>query len=80
MKSVGSYEAKTHLPRLLDEVVAGARIQISKNGKPVAMLIPVSEAREEDRESTIARLKAFRRGRRLDGVKVRDLIREGRRF
>lgn len=80
MKSVGSYEAKTHLPRLLDEVVAGARIQISKNGKPVAMLVPLSEVREEECESTIARLKAFRRGRRLDGVKVRDLIREGRRF
>ena len=40
MKSVGSYEAKTHLPRLLDEVEKGERITITKHGRPVAILVP----------------------------------------
>jgi len=49
MRTIGSYEAKTHLPRLLDEVAASREpITITKNGKPVAQLIP-AEDREERR-------------------------------
>ena len=40
MRQVGAYEAKTHLPRLLDEVAAGATITITKHGVPVALLVP----------------------------------------
>ena len=35
MRTVGAYEAKTHLPRLLDEVEKGERITITKHGRPV---------------------------------------------
>jgi len=41
MKSVGSFEAKTHLPQLLERVANGERILITNRGKPVAMLVPV---------------------------------------
>ena len=41
MRSVGAYDAKTHLPRLLDEVAAGDSITITKHGVPVAVLVPV---------------------------------------
>ena len=34
MKSIGSYEAKTHLPRLLSQVEKGETITITKRGKP----------------------------------------------
>jgi prevent-host-death family protein len=45
--TVGAYEAKTHLPKLLDRVVEGEQITITRNGKPVARLVPVtSETRE----------------------------------
>ena len=40
MREVGAYEAKTHLPRLLDEVEAGQSITITKHGRPVAVLVP----------------------------------------
>jgi len=36
---VNIYEAKTHLSRLLEQVLAGERVVISKNGTPVADLI-----------------------------------------
>jgi antitoxin (DNA-binding transcriptional repressor) of toxin-antitoxin stability system len=36
---VNVYEAKTHLSRLLEQVLAGERVVISKNGKPVADLV-----------------------------------------
>lgn len=41
MKTVGSYEAKTHLPRLLDEVAKGEKIVIIKHGVAVTMLVSV---------------------------------------
>ena len=36
MRTIGAYDAKTHLPRLLDEVAAGESITITKHGRPVA--------------------------------------------
>jgi prevent-host-death family protein len=36
VKEVGTYEAKTHFSKLLDEVEAGTKIVITRHGKPVA--------------------------------------------
>ena len=33
MRSVGAYEAKTHLPRLLDEVAAGETITLTHTAR-----------------------------------------------
>jgi prevent-host-death family protein len=79
MRSVGAYEAKTHLPRLLDEVAKGERITITKHGHPVAVLVPVETVGARDVEAVIARFREFRKGNRLDGLSIRDLINEGRR-
>ncbi|HXG35910.1 MAG TPA: type II toxin-antitoxin system prevent-host-death family antitoxin [Dehalococcoidia bacterium] len=77
MKTVGSYEAKTHLPRLLEEVASGESVTITKHGVPIAMLVPV---RKRDRpEEVIKKLRAFRQGVRLRGLSIKDLIEEGRR-
>lgn len=43
MISVNIHEAKTHLSRLLERVVAGEEIIISKAGKPMAKLTPISK-------------------------------------
>lgn len=80
MRSVGAYEAKTHLPRLLDRVARGEEIQITRNGRPVARLVPEPAPATADLEALIAQMRAFRKGRRLgDDLTVRDLIEEGRR-
>ena len=42
MTTVNIHEAKTHLSRLVDEVAAGAEIIITKAGKPMARLAPIS--------------------------------------
>jgi prevent-host-death family protein len=80
MKTVGAYEAKTHLPRLLDEVAAREVITITKHGVPVARLVPPVEAETRPISEVIDEIKAFRRGRKLDGVTIRELIDEGRRY
>ena len=45
MKLVLVNEAKTHLSRLLREVVAGEDIMITRSGRPVVRLVAVDEER-----------------------------------
>ncbi len=79
MTRVGVYEAKTHLPKLLDQVARGRRITITKHGVPVAMLVPADRAPGRPVEDVIGALLAFRKGRRLKGLALRAMIAEGRR-
>lgn len=79
MRSIGAYEAKTHLPRLLDEVARGERITITKHGMPVAVLVPPGVVREIDVDAFMARMREFRKGNVLGEVTIRELIDEGRR-
>jgi prevent-host-death family protein len=36
-------ETKTHLSQILDEVIAGKEVTITRRGRPVARLVPVVE-------------------------------------
>jgi prevent-host-death family protein len=81
MSTVGAFEAKTHLPALLERVQRGEHITITKHGVPVAVLVRAKLGLKKERRRVIADLKAFGKGRCLpDGVTVRDLIEEGRRL
>lgn len=46
MHQVNIHEAKTHLSRLLEEAESGEEVVIARNGKPVARLVPVQQARQ----------------------------------
>ena len=48
MRSVGTFEAKTHLSALLEQVERGEEITITRHGKAVARLVPV-DAVSQDR-------------------------------
>ena len=41
--TVNIHEAKTHLSRLLQRVIAGEEIVIAKSGQPVARLVPFAK-------------------------------------
>jgi prevent-host-death family protein len=78
--TVGAYEAKTHLSELLEKVEAGEEIIITKHGAPVAKLVPVKkEASAEQRAAAIRRIQKLGTGLSLAGLKIKDLIAEGRR-
>ena len=82
MIKVGSYEAKTHLPQLLERVAKGESILITRRGVPVAVLAP-PPVRETDKDvrQVIREMKALRQQNTLgEGLSLRDLIEEGRRF
>lgn len=45
MHQVTVHEAKTHLSRLLREIVEGEEVVITRSGRPVARLVPIEEDR-----------------------------------
>lgn len=46
MRTVGAFEAKTHLSKLLDQVEAGETVVITRRGEPVAELVPARPMRD----------------------------------
>ncbi len=44
-ETVGLYEAKTQLSRLVDRAAAGEEIVIAKSGRPRARLVPLDDTR-----------------------------------
>lgn len=79
MDSVGAYEAKTHLPQLLERVAKGEKITITKHGIPVATLQPARTMKATSVRETIDQLKRFRSRHRLAGLSIREMIETGRR-
>ena len=80
LHTVGAYEAKTQLSELLEKVEAGEEITITKHGTPIAKLVPVrKETSQQERVAAIKRIQKLAIGLSLGGLKVKDLISEGRR-
>jgi prevent-host-death family protein len=75
--SIGAYDAKTHLPRLLDQVERGESVTTTKHGREVARLVPVGS--RSTPASVIADLRCARVGVRLAGDSVREMVEEGPR-
>ena len=78
METVGAYEAKTHLPKLLERVIKGERITITKHGVPVAVLQPPLPLKKTEPKKIIAELRKFREKHTLKGLSIREMIEEGR--
>jgi prevent-host-death family protein len=75
--TVGAFEAKTHLSALLDRVERGEEILITKHGRPVARLAPVSAAVDADVADAVARLRGLNLS--LGDIDWHTLRDEGRR-
>lgn len=79
MKHVGAYEAKTHLPELLERVAKGERITITKHGTPVAILTPAEPQGRKSHTQIIMELREFRKDRKRGRASLRSMIDAGRR-
>jgi prevent-host-death family protein len=80
MKTVGAFEAKTHLNKLLKQVSKGETIRITLRGIPVAKLVPAEEGQSKDLRRTVREIREIRKGVGLKGSTIRELIDEGRRY
>jgi prevent-host-death family protein len=79
MATVGAYEAKTHLPALLDRVERGETIVITRHGRAVAELRPTGDRARVTVQEAISGLRDFQRTHSLGGTTIRELIEDGRR-
>ncbi|HME27682.1 MAG TPA: type II toxin-antitoxin system prevent-host-death family antitoxin [Acetobacteraceae bacterium] len=80
MREVGAFEAKNKFGQLLDWVEQGEEVTITRHGKEVARLVPAKGSfnREAAREAA-KRIRQMSKGITLGGLKIKDLINEGRR-
>ena len=81
-----TYDESASLSELLDHVEKGEEVTITRNGEPSARLVPVGPAVVDrppiDREAVEAAMRRMdERAKRLSlgGLKIKDLINEGRR-
>jgi prevent-host-death family protein len=79
VEKIGAYEAKTHLPRLLERVSKGEQITITKHGLPVAVLQAPPALKKASPKKTIMELLEFRARHGLKGLSIRQMMEEGRR-
>jgi prevent-host-death family protein len=80
MREVQASEAKTHLPRLLDEVERGETLIITRHGRAIARLVPEVHEKREDIRRAIEEMKEL--GRRNGKITVEEILSardEGRR-
>lgn len=79
MREIGAFEAKNKFGQLLDWVEAGDEVVITRRGKVVARLVPPAQAVDQQAGiDAAARIRERRRGVTLGGLKIKDLIAEGR--
>ena len=81
MSAVALFEAKNRLSELVDRVIAGEVIEITRHGKVVARLAPPEDEAQRQRsaQDAVGRLQQARQGITLGRLKSSDLVREGRR-
>jgi prevent-host-death family protein len=80
LKKIGAFEAKNRLSELLDAAENGEEVIITKHGRPVAKLVPVDEIDRARVRESIEWFKDFRKKHPLRGLKIKDLINEGRKY
>lgn len=85
MKTVGIFDAKTHLSSLVDEVERGGEVVITRHGKPVARLVRTEQRltpeQVEKRGKALNELREIGRrvGLNLTHDEIKARIEEGRR-
>ena len=80
MRQVGTFEAKNKLSALLDLVQAGEEIEITRNGKPIARLVPAKGRDVEKAKEAAAALRAIRAQARTGPESLKELVTAGRRY
>lgn len=79
MYSVGAFEAKTHFSALLEKVEHGERVVITKHGRPVARIIPITDTSNLSKNEVVEKLKAFNKKHTLGDLDWKTLRDAGRR-
>jgi prevent-host-death family protein len=79
---VGTFEAKTHLSELLDQVQRGESVTITRHGTPIARLVPaVAKLTPQQLTAQLRRVRALAPADAptITPEEIREWIAEGRR-
>lgn len=82
--TVGSYEAKTKLPELLERAASGEEITITRHDQPIAKLVPATRPSHADLEGLFLQMDEIRHRSVLnppgkEKLTIKQLINEGRK-
>lgn len=80
MKTVGAFDAKTHLNALLKKVSKGETIRITRRGIPIAKLVPADTGEKEAPAQLVREIQELRKTIKLGKMSIRELVNEGRRY
>ena len=61
MREIQASEAKTHLPKLLDEVERGETLIITRHGRAIARLVPEAHRRQDEIDKAIDAIRDLRK-------------------
>ncbi len=75
---IGVFEAKSKMSEILRRVEAGEEFTITKHGQPIARLSPIPTRDPAHVQAAVTELKKFAKGRRLDGLSIREMRNLGR--
>ena len=82
--SIGAFEAKTNLNKLLHEVEEGKMVYtITRRGKPVAKIVPIEESDDELAQRVDASVQMVRERRKKYNLSIEEIISardEGRKW
>ena len=80
MSAINLADAKAHLSELVDRVVAGDTIDITRRGKPVAQLVAASRPRKRIDKGMLQALTATMPRQAQDAADLVRSMRDGDRY
>ena len=79
MRTVGAFEAKTHLSEILEKASRGEETIITKRGVPIAKVIPVEKESSTIKPNLLQEFRQLRKKLTLGNLSWKDLRNEGRK-
>ena len=70
MRTVNVADAKAHLSEILTRIEGGVEVVITRRGRPIARLCPITQARKPIDFKALDALRARQRGRAIPSVQL----------
>ncbi len=79
MRTIGAFEAKTHLSEILEKASQGEETLITRRGIPIAKIIPVEKDSLGMKSNLLQEFKQLRKKLTLVNLSWKELRDEGRK-
>lgn len=80
MHTIGLLEAEMNLSDLIERVSLGEEFTITRQGEPVARLVPAQQTTREDIQKAISEIERRSKDCCLGGLSIQELIHEGHKY